>query len=181
MLFDLFMKFVLTPENVLGLVFQILTIVSMCLIFHAWKEKWWKSLIPFYGTYLLYQHTWKRWKWLFLVEMILSLAASGCSKLLRERMIDHVFFTIKTFIETKQLEENIDLSVLLLYITIVCISTAIIFILKRITYVKICSSLNINNILLKIGTFVLPELFLLLDYIYFKKVLQPALLEELEE
>ena len=70
MLFDLFMKFVLTPENVLGLVFQILTIVSMCLIFHAWKEKWWKSLIPFYGTYLLYQHTWKRWKWLFLVEMI---------------------------------------------------------------------------------------------------------------
>ena len=46
-------------ENVWGLIWSIITAVCMCLIFLAWGEKWWKSLVPFYGTYIIYKNTWK--------------------------------------------------------------------------------------------------------------------------
>ena len=170
MLFDLILKCVVTPENILGLAWTFLTTTCMCLIFNAWNEKWWKSLIPFYGNYLIYKHTWKNLKWLFLIELIFSMIAAKCNSFTKKHIINNVFYTIKTYIQTEQLDISISPEQLFIYIVLFSISTAIVFILKRITYVKICSSLNIDNILLKIGTFIFPELFLLVDYIYYKKI-----------
>ena len=170
MLFDLFVKFFVTPENIWAIIWNILTILCMCLIFQAWNEKWWKSLIPFYGNYLIYKHTWKGLKWLFVVELIFTLICANTTRFMRKHLVHNVFFTIKTYIETKQLDIDVSIPLLLLNLTIFLISTLIVLLLKRITYVKICPTLNINNIVLVIGTFLFPELFLMLDYLYYEKL-----------
>lgn len=169
MLFDLFVKYFVTPENIQALVWNLLTILCMCLIFKAWNEKWWKSLIPFYGNYLIYKNTWKGLKWLFIVELIFTLICAKTTKFMRKHLVHNVFFTVKTYIETKQLDIDVSIPLLLLNLTIFLISTIIVLLLKRITYVKICSTLSIDNIVLVVGTFLFPELFLMLDYLYYNK------------
>ena len=169
MLFDLFVKYFVTPENILALIWYMLTILCMCMIFHAWNEKWWKSLIPFYGNYLIYKHTWQGLKWLFVVELSFTLISAKCIKFMKKHIVHNLFITITTFLKTKQLDIDVSIPLLLLNLLIFCISAAIVFILKRITYVKICNTLNIDNIVLKIGTFIFPELFLMLDYLYYNK------------
>ena len=58
-MFDLIVKLFLTPENIIGIIFNTLNILTFCFIFKELKEKWWKSLIPIYSTYILYKHLWK--------------------------------------------------------------------------------------------------------------------------
>ena len=169
MLFDLFLKFVLTPENVLGLIWSTVTTICMCLIFCAWQEKWWKSLIPFYGNYLIYKHTWKKFKWLFLVEIGFDTLAAKSTSFMKKHIVNNVFYTVKTYIETRQLDIEISPEQLFICMVLLLVSAVIVFVLKRVTYMKICTSLNITNTLLKIGTFLLPEVFLLVDYIYYKR------------
>lgn len=91
MLFDLFVKLCVTPENILGLIWNLITIVGMCLIFCAWKEQWWKSLIPFYGTYLIYKHAWKERRWLFLVQMIFDLISAVSAWVMRKHITSNLF------------------------------------------------------------------------------------------
>ena len=99
MLFDLFLKYVVTPENVLGLIWSTVTTICMCLIFCAWQEKWWKSLIPFYGNYLIYKHTWKKFKWLFLVEIGFDTLAAKSTSFMKKHIVNNVFYTVKTYIK----------------------------------------------------------------------------------
>ena len=168
MLFDLFVKFWLTPENILGLLWNIIMIVGMCLIFCAWQEKWWKSLIPFYGTYIVYKHTWQKQKWLFLVQIFFDVLGAKCLSGAKKHLTTNLLYTIRTYIETEQLDVDISVPRLVICIILFLISAVITFILTRVTYMKVCSSLQIENLLLKIGTFFLPQIFLVVDYICYK-------------
>ena len=170
MLFNLFIKIWATPENIIGLIFNIIMIVSMCLIFTTWQEKWWKSLIPLYGTYILYEHTWKNCKWLFLVQLIFDVVSARCTAFMRKHVAVNLFHTIKTYIETQQLDIDIRVEQLLIAVILFCGSIAVAFVVTRITYVKICDSLCIANRLLKVGTFLLPQIFLLVDYVWVRKI-----------
>lgn len=169
MILDLAIKFLVTPENVLGLVWSVVTMICMCLIFQAWQEKWWKSLIPFYGTYLIYKNTWKQWKWLFLVEIILDAIGAKCISFSKKHLIENALYSIQNYIETKQLDMDVQIGQLIMCVVLFVVSTAIVFVLKRVTYVKVCSSLVMHHILLKIGTFILPEIGLLITYICFSR------------
>lgn len=169
MLFDIFVKFWVTPENVLGIVWSIVTIVGMCMVFHAWQEKWWKSLIPFYGTYLIYKNAWKERKWLFFVQMLFDLLSMISSKFMKKHLKNNLFAAIKTYIETETIDIDINVPYLLICVIILLISMFVVFLLARITYWQICDSLGIKSIILKVGTFIVPQVFLIVDYVYVKK------------
>lgn len=169
MLFDIFVKLCITPENILGLIWNLITIAGMCLIFHAWKEKWWKSLIPLYGTYLIYKHAWKERKWLFFVQMLFDLISMASARIMRKHLTSNLFNAIKNYQQTDTIDIDINIPYLLICVGLLLVSMVVVFLLTRITYVKVCDSLEINNWLLKLGTFFVPQIFLLVDYIYVKK------------
>ncbi len=169
MLFDIFVKLYVTPENIFALLWTVVTIVGMCLIFHAWEERWWKSLIPFYGTYLMYRHAWKKYKWLFFVQTAFDITGMLGSSFMRKHITSNLFDAIKTYIQTESIDIDISISYLLGCAAVLLLSMIVVFLLTRITYVKICESLGIQSVLLKIGTFFLPQIFLVIDYVYVKK------------
>lgn len=169
MLFALFVKFCVTPENVLGLIWNLITIVGMCLIFCAWKEEWWKSLIPFYGTYLIYKHAWKERRWLFFVQMIFDLISAISAWIMRRHITSNLFAAVKTYLESKTIDIDINISCLLISAGVLLVSMIVFFLFTRITYLKVCDSLHIKNLGLKVGTFFIPQIFLIVDYIYVMK------------
>lgn len=169
MLSDFLIKMFVTPENIFGLIWDIISIVGMCFIFHAWKEKWWKSLIPFYSTFLIYKHTWARYKLLFCVQMSFELMNMVSSKLFKKHITNNLLDTVKNFFETQTFDIDISVTYLLVFGSLMLISMIAIFVMTRITYWKICDSLEIRNLFLKIGTFILPQIFLIVDYIYVSK------------
>ena len=169
MLFDLLIRFILTPENVWGFIWSIVTTVCMCLIFRAWQEKWWISLVPFYGTYLIYKNAWKEHKWLFFVQMLFDLTGVMSSKFMKKHLKNNLFAAVKTYMETEKVDIDISVPYLLICAIILLISVVVVFLLTRITYWKICDSLGIKNVFLKLGTFIVPQVFLLVDYVYVKK------------
>lgn len=166
MIFDIFVKIWITPENILGILWNLVTVVGMCLIFHAWQERWWKSLIPFYGTYLMYKNAWKKYKWLFFVQMLFDLISMMSSGFMRKHLTNNLFATIKTYMETGTIDIDISVPYLLICALVLLLSMLVVFFLTRITYVKICDSLGIQSLLLKVGTFIVPQVFLIVDYVY---------------
>lgn len=166
MLFDIFVKLYVTPENILGIIWNFITLVGMCLIFHAWQEKWWKSLIPFYGTYLLYKHAWKERKWLFFVQMLFDLISMVSAKVMRKYITSNLFNAFKTYLETDTIDIDISIPYLLICAGLLLVSMLVVFLLTRITYLKVCDSLDIKNLGLKVGTFLVPQIFLIVDYVY---------------
>lgn len=169
MLWNLILDAIITPENVIRFILNILMLVAMCLIFKAWNEKWWKSLIPFYGTYIIYKHTWKKRKLFFVIQLVLELINKRSLSVMRKHIIINIIDTVGEFIETQNVEIDISVSTLLICIILFLISALVLFILTRITYLRVCDSLNINNTLIKVGTFLIPELFLGISYTYWKR------------
>ena len=141
----------------------------MCLIFTLWQEAWWKSLIPVYGTYIIYKHTWNRHKWLFVLQLVCSMVQAKSISYMRKYFVMDAYHTILDYVDNGQW--NVDISVETLVLCLVCaaVSSLVFFLLTRITYAKICSSLQVHNVLLMVGTFVLPEVFLLILYWYVRK------------
>ena len=178
MLFDIFVKLYVTPENILALLWTVVTIVGMCLIFHAWEERWWKSLIPFYGTYLMYKHAWEKYKWVFFVQTVFDVVSAISSKFMRKHITSNLFDAIKTYIQTETIDIDISISYLLGCAVVLLLSMIVVFLLTRITYVKICDSLGIQSVLLKVGNFFLPQIFLVIDYVYVKKKAADAIGKE---
>lgn len=136
MLFDLFLKLLLTPVNIFGLVWNIAVIVGMCFIFKAWKEQWWKSLMPLYGTYIIYKYTWKKQKWLCFVQLLFNVTGAKCLYVMRKHIAVSLFHAIKTFIEKEQIDFDISVSRLLICVVVCLNSMLLTFILTRITYMK---------------------------------------------
>lgn len=171
MLLDLFSRIYLTPENITGAILSILGIIGLCCVFHMWNEKWWKSLIPFYGTFILYKHTWKRYKTIFVVQTLLDLIRIRSHSIIKDNIKTNIFSIIKNCIETGEVDlAEIQFTELIIYILICDIIMIIIriiqFVLKIITYLRIYNTFNIRNTLIKIGIVVFPDLFLLIAYLY---------------
>ncbi len=166
MLSDILIKLFVTPENIIGLIWDIIPIVGMCFIFHAWKEKWWKSLVPFYSTFLIYKHTWTRFELMFGLQMLFELMNMISAKLFKKHITNNLLDCVKNFFETQTFDLDISLTYLLVCGSLMLVSMIAVFVMTRITYWKICSSLEISNVFLKIGTFLLPQIFLIVDYIY---------------
>lgn len=169
MLSEIIKKIVLNPHIIWNLIWSLTFVVSMCLIFHAWEEKWWKSLIPIYGTYLVYKNAWKNYRWMFLIELVFSIMSANCGSFMKKQITHNIFFAIKTLIETKKVDLDINVGMFFICIILLIISSLIVIILKRVTYIKICATLSISNVFLLIGTFLFPKLFLLIDYIVYAK------------
>lgn len=169
MLWNLILDILITPENVIGFILNISMLVAMCLIFAAWKESWWKSLIPFYSTYIIYKHTWKNRKLLFIVQLVLELVNKRSVSVMRKHIITNVIDAAGEFFDTGKANIEISVSTLVVCIILFLLSALVLFILTRITYLRICDSLNVNNALIKVGVFILPEIFLTITYIFYKR------------
>ena len=104
---------------------------------------------------------------MFLVEIMFNTLGAKCMSFAKRHVTQNVIHTIKSYIETKQLDIQVQTEQLVICIVLFLISAVIVFVLKRVTYVKVCSSLGMNYLLLKVGTFILPEIGLLLTYICF--------------
>lgn len=169
MIADLILKYILTPERLFGLVWDILPVVAMCLIFTAWKEKWWKCLIPFYGTYIIYKQAWQKKKWLFFVKLLFDFAGARSVSYVRKHLTSNIWHTIKTYLETQQIAIEISPEVLITCLVISTVTSVVVFILTRVTYIKVCESLKLPAWWLKVGAFILPEIFLLVAYVWWRK------------
>ncbi len=164
MLWNVIVDALITPENVIRFILNVSMMVAMCLVFKVWNESWWKSLIPFYGTYIIYKHTWKRRKIFFIIQLALELINKRSLSVMRKHIITNVLDTITEFVENNNFDINISVNILLICIGLFLISGLILFVLTRITYMKVCDSMNVNNAFVKIGVFILPEIFLLVAY-----------------
>ena len=169
MLLDIFLNIWATPENIISLILRIALTAGLCLIFAAWGEKWWKSLIPFYGTYLLYRHTWVRGRWLFILQILLDMAGAWCAHTLSRSLVGGLLETIQFYARTGEFAVDISVRQLLLWLMVWAVCAFCVFLLTRITYLKICGSLGLESGVLKVGTFLFPQMFLLIDYVCWRK------------
>ena len=170
MLWNLIVDILVTPENVIGFILNISMLVAMCLIFKAWNENWWKSLIPFYSTYIIYKHTWKRRKLFFVVQLLFELVNKRSVSVMRKHIITNVIDAAGDFFDTGKANIQISVSTLIVCIILFLLSSLVLFILTRITYLRICDSINVNNALIKVGVFILPEIFLLVCYVCWRRL-----------
>ena len=125
----------------------------------------WKSLIPFYGTYLLYRHTWVRGRWLFILQILLDMAGAWCAHTLSRSLVGGLLETIRFYARTGEFAVDISVRQLLLWLMVWAVCAFCVFLLTRITYLKICGSLRLESGVLKVGTFLFPQMFLLIDYV----------------
>lgn len=85
---------------------------------------------------------------------------------MKKHLTNNLFAAIKTYIETETIDIDISVPYLIICAIVLLISMLVVFFLTRITYVKICDSLGIRSALLKVGTFFVPQIFLIVDYVY---------------
>lgn len=169
MILDLLTKIFITPENIIGLLLNITGIVGMCLIFTLFNEKWWKSIVPFYGTFVLYKHTWKRYSGAFATQTLFALLEICSMSFFKKHITRNLFYAVKSYIETEQWDLDISIPKLLIASALFILSTFIVWIFGLITYVKICNKLNVKNVLLIIGVLFFPDIFLIITYLYYKR------------
>lgn len=165
-MYEFLLKIILTPENIIGLILNLLNILSFCFIFKELGEKWWKSLIPIYSTYIIYKHLWK-YKYLFTLEIIFNFINTQCVSIFKKYLIIEIIEVIKKYIKTQILDFDFNFSLLLVCSLCFFISYIIIFIMKRISYFKINKKLN-SSLIIIIGTFIIPDIFLLISYLVYK-------------
>jgi len=169
MILDFLMKILITPENVIGVVLNVLGIVGMCLIFTLWDEGWWKSLVPIYGTYVLYKHTWSHYIGAFVAQTLFALGKMWSLSFSKKHVTSNLFQAVKDYFETGQFNLDISISQLLIAIAVFLICLLITWIFRLVTYWKICDKLFIRNPLFKIGVVLFPNIFLLIIYVYYKR------------
>lgn len=165
-LFDLFVKIFVTPENVIGIILNILGIISFCFIFNELNEKWWKSLIPIYNTYILYSKLWKH-RWICILQFLFVFINTKSLIALKEHLINGILYSVRYIIENKEFNHNFDFVFILITSIFFILSCIIVFIMKRITFIKICYYFN-SNLFIKIGTIIIPDVFLFISFIIYK-------------
>ena len=92
--------------NVIESISSIWDIVSIILIFVAeWKlfkkfgEKPWKSIVPYYNSYILYKHCWsKKIFWVYILSSTLFDIAQGVSTYLAETYPDNMWMSLLVLI-----------------------------------------------------------------------------------
>ena len=156
-------KIFLTPENIMGIIFKLVEVIGMCFLFYCLELKWWKSLIPFYDEYVLYDKVFKHKWFAFLFYSLSFFIQFRCISLFKK----HILGNIWTVLQEQDLSTlNIDF-VYLIFLVVIWIFTFIIcFLFQRMANYKALKLLNIPS-LLQIMTILLPDIFLLVDSIYF--------------
>lgn len=86
-----------------------------------------------------------------------------------KHIVYNIFYTVKTYLETEKIDLDISVEKMLVCMLLLLMSGFVVFILKRVTYVKICTSLSIHNAFIKIGAFLFPQIFLFVVYIIFAR------------
>lgn len=138
---DFLLKIFLSPENILGIVLNLLNLVAICVVFSEVGVSWWKALIPIYSTYVSYQSFWKH-KWFCLLEFAFLLIDSRCAAIIRKNIIVDVFEFFATLIEKQTLEVDVNIPLLILCILGSILAAIAIFVMKRMTYYKIGQKLE---------------------------------------
>ncbi len=169
MTWELLLRYIFSPERIVGIVWDFLPLIAMCFIFHAWNEKWWKCLIPVYGNYISYKHTWRYPFIVLSVKILFDILQSYSIRFIRKHIVGNVLQAIVEFIKTGEIQFTIDMEQILFYLILGLICGFITFIIARCTYAKVCKSLEFNNGWLMVGTFIIPEIFLLVDYVCWRK------------
>ena len=73
----------------------VLIVLGEWKLFKKFGEKPWKSIVPFYNTYLVYKRTWgKRFFWVFLFTSVLFDVALATSKSVAQRSPDSGLATV---------------------------------------------------------------------------------------
>lgn len=166
-MFDILIRLYCTPENVIGLLCDILLLVDMYLIFCAWGEKGWKSLVPVYNKYILYKHTWNG-KCFFIVEVLSGVITAKCLSTMRKHLMTNLFHSILVLLQEQKLETDLDLPMLLICLGVYGIGSLIVFVMRRITYYKITAKFNMPA-WIKFGVLILPEIFLFVSVMAYRK------------
>lgn len=144
-MFELFLKIFASPEDILGIVFEILHIISICFVCVEFKEVWWKGLIPIYNVYLLYKHSWK-YKWFFIFEYLFLILQSRSLKLIKTEVIVNIFDLVKDIYNKQEIGIDFDFRLVLICLFLMFIFGLFVFIMRRITYFKISKKFNYNSI-----------------------------------
>lgn len=147
---DLLLDIFLSPENILGMLVNLLNLVAICVVFSEVGVSWWKALIPFYSTYLLYRNFWK-YRWFCLLEFAFLLIDSRCTAIIRKNIIVDVIEFFRTLIENQTLEMDVNIPLLILCIVGSMLASFAVFVMKRMTYYKIGKKLEYNAFKIILG------------------------------
>lgn len=156
-------KIFVTPENIVGIILKFIEVIGMCFIFRCLELKWWKSLIPFYDEFTLYQKVFKHKYITFISNTLFLLLQFKCVSLFRKYILGNIF----TLIKTRDFSElEIDAIYLIVLVLIYCIAFLICFIFQRIANIKALQILRLPAVF-QIFTFLIPDIFLFIDAIYY--------------
>ncbi len=155
-------KILITPENIVGILLKAVEVFGMCFIFYCLGIKWWKSLIPFYDEFTLYDKVFKHKYITFISNTLFLLLQFRCVSLFKKYIFGNIFTLIKT---RKFSELEIDVVYLIFLILIWVITFLICFIFQRVANFKTLKILGLPA-LFQILTFIIPDIFLLIDAIY---------------
>ena len=142
-MFELFLKIFASPEDIIGIIFEVLHIVTICFLCIEFKEFWWKAFIPFYNVYLLYKHSWK-YKWFFIFEYLFLILQAKSFKLIKGEVILNILDLAKDIFGKRELEINFNLELVLICLFLTFIFGFLVFLIRRITYIKIAKKFNYN-------------------------------------
>ena len=86
-------------SNLLSLVGFILVVVAEWRLFRKLGEKPWKSLVPYYNSYILYKHSWsKKSFWIYFISTMLFDLTQSASKYLSQNQPDNMWMTLLVLI-----------------------------------------------------------------------------------
>lgn len=86
-------------SNLLSIVSIILIVVAEWKLFKKFGEKPWKSLIPYYNSFILYKHSWsKKAFWTYFISTSLFDIAHGASTYLSQHQPDNMWMTLLVLI-----------------------------------------------------------------------------------
>lgn len=156
-------KVFVTPENIVGIILKLTEVIGMGFIFYCLELKWWKSLIPFYDEFTLYQKIFKHKYITFISNTLCLLLQLRCISLFKK----HIFGNIFTLIKTRDFSElEINAIYLIILFVIWCFTFFICFVFQRIANFKTLKLLNMPSVF-QIMTFLIPDIFLFIDAIYY--------------
>ena len=86
-------------RTLMSLIGFVIVVIAEWKLFKKFGEKAWKSIVPYYNTYILYKNTWGRaFFWLYFSTSTLFNVALGMSEYFSQRFPDSMWMTLLVFI-----------------------------------------------------------------------------------
>ena len=102
-------------------------------------------------------------------QILLDMAGAWCGHAIGRSLVGGLLETIRLYVRTGEFAVDISVGQLVLWLMVWAVCVFCAFLLTRITYLKICGSLRLESGVLKVGTFLFPQIFLLIDYMCWRK------------